>query len=115
MDDALRNGLWNVLTELFLPDKADYLSDMPNLKLIVISVWTEFYKQPRDTINSWWPNARKEIRDNFFACKWFDVFELIEFCVGTFSRQAPHAEAAFNRVLGRENSGYRIVGGVFAK
>lgn len=115
MDDALRNGLWNVLTELFLPDKADYLSDMPNLKLIVTSVWTEFYKQPRDTINNWWPNTRKVIRDNFFTCKWLDVFDLIEFCVETFSTRAPHAEAAFNRVLGRENSGYRIVGGVFAK
>ena len=53
-----------------------------------------------------------QIRNEFFTCEWFAVYDLLEFIVAHYRRDKPEFAKILNRVLERELSAYRFVSGV---
>lgn len=115
MDEDLRNGLWNAFYYSF-PDH-DYYPH--SLHSIYLAIWQEFLRNPADAYNES-RASRTFVRVIFQKVRWFEVFDLIEFCLRalrghTVSRVgAPlgHFEARCNWVLKAENSAYRIIEGL---
>ena len=74
-----------------------------------------FFKQPLDTFPSEsYPNLFKwKLREFFFSCEWYQVYDLIESLVSllpTTSQQAVQFIAIVNDYLEKEMSAYRLIG-----
>lgn len=114
MDEALRNRLWNAVT-LHYWDKISetHLPAMPPVRVWIQQMWHDLFKEPVDTINEYWPNVLKQLRQKFFAAPWNEVYDFVEFVAGTFPvGQMKHKFIeGCNGVLEQENSAYRFVGG----
>lgn len=121
MDEDLRNSLWSLLTLHYWNKyraptnydfgRGDYV-DGSNMSPLVTCIWLHYFKKPVDTIDEYWEYCLKRIRDHFFASKWFQVYDFMEFVAGN---GRDHDMATFmgacNSCLQRENSAYRFVGG----
>ncbi len=123
MTPELRNSLWNVL-DVFL-----FRAKRPNsftayyfpsgyselrVKWIGQSLWVGYFKQPLDTLPSSTTSILEEIRKYFFSCKWFEVYDFLEFIL----RSALVDKAVIrsvNQVLEEELSAYRFIEGVFVQ
>ena len=111
MDEALRNRLWNMLRKYYwkIPTKGTY----PFLEVL----WHSHLKQPTDMLVGMWADDYRKIREVYFSCKWFEIYDFIEFVANNF----PHVELneqfmdACNSVLESELSAYRFVGGKIAQ
>jgi AbiJ N-terminal domain 4 len=112
MDDALRNGLWNVLHEhVWQPLRERlHLRESPGQRL-VIWIWTEHLCQTVDSLPA---NTREIVnvfRHLFFAFEWNQVYDLIDFVA---KRLRDPYTVRCNRVLDQNNSAYRFVGNQLA-
>jgi hypothetical protein len=114
MDVELRNRLWNLLRDSF-PDSEDGYSfsyrDNAYLLRFCRNLWHEYFKEPTDSIPQWPNQAISYIRNYFFNCQWYEVYDLVEFVVAAVS--SPHNLAIYtqksNKVLAGELSAYRFV------
>lgn len=120
MDEDLRSSIWSLLTLHYwnmyrAPNddfygRSDYV-DGSNLAPLITSMWLNYFKKPVDTIDQFWEHCLKRVRDHFFAAKWFQVYDFVEFVV---AHGPPRSKDAFvgacNIFLARENSAYRLVG-----
>jgi hypothetical protein len=115
MDEHLRVGLWNVL-DLFVWSMArdDFLSNNEGLKNFCRSLWFSYFKRPLDKIEDYWPETLKELRAYFFSCKWFEVYDFIEFTVNHFAEGPRDFSDLINAVLERELAAFRLVDGVIS-
>lgn len=108
MDDALRNGLWNVLTLAFWQNVGrDYESQLPQRLLVM--TWAVFYKEPVDTMSR--PAAALErVRADFFKWPWNEVYDYLQLIANDVggSKGDDFVEAC-NAVLQQELAGYRFV------
>ena len=136
MDDDLRYRLWNVLLQKFL-SKVDYIERgfIPTftvngaVKTLIIDIWNDLLKRPLDDLpDAWdkssssWKKVCKSIKDYISNCKWYEVYDLLEFVARNYNfleeDEVPTKGAvtfreyisACNKVLEEENSGYRFVG-----
>lgn len=91
--------------------RADYV-DGSNLNSLVISLWLHYFKKPIDTIEEYWEYCLEKLRKHFFAAKWFEVYDFVEFVSDHGSRESKQKfiEVA-NSYLEWENSAYRFVDG----
>ena len=118
MDDALRNSLWNAL-ELFCwePLASNRVSTTiryaPELEAVCRRIWVEFFKYPLDTLPYQWHYAKRTVRDFFFDCHWYVVYDFIEFIAQYYWNQSELNTFVVyvNQVLETEMSGYRLVEG----
>lgn len=114
MDMDLRIGLWNALTTCYWEEvSGDYFtSDMHTL---FKELWHSYFKRPIDTLPQHFRRALNEIREYFFICKWYEVYDFIEFIANNFPDEDTLVNPEFmkicNSVLEREISAYRFVGG----
>jgi len=118
IDLPLQNSLWNVLTTKCF---AGYESREPafstwirysNFKNFTELLYTDFYKAPIDKLPIHWPDFLKELRLNYYKMSWHVTYSFIEFVVEMNHRGTGQALIdGFNKVLVRENSAYRFVGG----
>jgi len=73
MDADLRNGLWNALTRRYW-NKARIVNDWyggdENAVHLVQLIWSDYFKEPIDTIPNQWTRALSKPRDYFLACQW---------------------------------------------
>ena len=129
MDDDLRNSLWNILTEYYWKaGKKDpsgvYITTIKDqtLNYIVKALWSHFFKKPMDTIPGVWNETYEAIREYFFSCKWFEVYDFIEFIIdwtpGRNCCRTIDTESFIyltNIVLERELSAYRIIDDKFVQ
>jgi len=86
------------------------MSDYPTS--LILTLWADYFKWPIDTIPSHGSNACITIREYFFSCQWFEVYDFIEF-IAMNSRDASRNKKFTeycNSMLQREVSGYRFVG-----
>ena len=126
MDEALRTGLWNVLTTHYFQDhvSADMYSYGPRslypddeLKSVLKRLWLDYFKRPLDTMESTWDEMYPILRTYFFESAWNEVYDFCEFVCGCFPDQ--RTNSAFwsdcNFVLQRERSAYRFVNGRLAR
>jgi hypothetical protein len=114
INDVLRNSIWNSL-DLMLWSSRDFMREpyhVQQMDFFSKILWFDYFKKPFDTRPKHTPQILQEIRDYFFACKWNEVYDFLEFVVKNREEQNPGLIESLNRILERELSGYRIVSGV---
>ena len=125
MDSELRNSLWSLLTmehwDRFVGPSDGYMGRTQEvqgstLEPLMVRIWLNHFKQPIDTIETYWPNCHQNLRKYFFDAKWNQVYDFIEFVNQAGSEDGDDEFArACNTFLERENSAYRFVNGVIAE
>lgn len=121
IDQDLRNSLWNVLTLLrwrfyrhsgaghSIDGRSDTVRGS-NLENLIVLLWFHFFKRSIDSIEEYWENCLKEIREFFFKAQWYEVYDFIEFVVNYGPNDGKkELIKALNSVLEQENSAYRFV------
>ena len=111
MDIELKNSLWNVYHETYHgKDDALLVKDLPNREFYR-RLWRDYLKIPLDLMPEHTNVFHNEIRDVFFKCNWFEVYDFIEIVSQLCdSRKRDQFRKGFNIVLERELSGFRFVG-----
>jgi len=114
MDSDLTNALWNILsvkvwdTKYFLYHQGK----IGSIARFSQTLWARHFHKPIDDRPSSPSDILRHIRNHFFTCDWFHVYEFLEFVVNYFSDDS--LTDAVNSVLEQELSGYRFVGGVLS-
>lgn len=127
MDKPLRNGLWSLL-KIHCWDDVDYssgihdvyfLSDYSNEPIheLCQRLWFNYFKKPLDQLSDDWSIVLNQLRQYFFACKWYEVYDFIEFVGNNYSRDQFKEQfmESCNHLLEREMSAYRFVNGVIIR
>lgn len=70
-----------------------------------------FFKKPIDTRSSRSDDKLYEIRQYFFSCEWYEVYDFLEFVIWYFNRMRDELADSFNSMLERELSGFRFISG----
>jgi hypothetical protein len=114
MDNDLRISLWNALTLFYWKQvKTNYLPDCKSIELLCNKLWMYYFKRPIDTLKNYWVETYNEIREYFFKCLWYEVYDFIEFIANNYDDN--NVNTSFmnfcNSVLEREVSAYRFVAG----
>jgi hypothetical protein len=126
VDEPLKNALWSVL-KLHVWDRAYHSTGMyggyflssdanRELKGLCDRLWFHFFKKPLDELNNEWTKVLKQLRQFFFSCEWYEVYDFVEFVADNYRHHQftkPFQEAC-NAVLEREVSAYRFVDGLIA-
>ncbi|MDR3631327.1 MAG: hypothetical protein P4L42_13435 [Desulfocapsaceae bacterium] len=124
IDEETRNALWNALNlhywstiqwdDDFL-QKSLRLSYHGNLHLHLLcrSIWMFFFKKPIDTMPDGWNEICKHLRGFFFKCKWYEVYDLVEFIAKEYPIEITNSkfQRDANSFLESEVAGYRFVDG----
>ena len=115
MTDVLRNCLWNVLDTAiwsipgFVSDRYKQPGRISQFSQIL---WARYFKQPIDTRPSLGRDILKSIRNYFFSCEWYQVYDLLEFIVSECGQYIPkNLSERLNAILASELAGYRFVNG----
>ena len=116
MDTELRNGLQNALTIFYWGQvKSKWVTDYKKINILLKILRHNYFKKPIDTLRDYLPDTYKEIREYFFDCKWYEVYDFIEFIANNYPDKYNEVNPKFkefcNSVLERELSAYRFVGG----
>jgi hypothetical protein len=119
MDEDLRNGLWNALYTYYLREinvHSYFSGDMTPERFLCHILWQDYFKRPLDTMPDVMDNAYREIRDYYFACEWFEVYDLIQFIANRYYDNDVNSKfmESCNSILEREVSGWRFIGGEIA-
>jgi hypothetical protein len=79
----------------------------------MVVLWLNYFKETLDTMPDTASGAKKYLREYFFSCQWFEVYDLIEFVVNEYYFDSVNEEFQqyCNYILERELSGYRFIGG----
>ena len=116
MNDELRNSLWNTL-DMLVWHRNDFLSNNPYLDTgkshiegFSAHLWFSYFKKPLDTRPQHYSDVLKKIREYFFACEWYEVYDFIELTIGYFDDST--LTEIINGILEKELSGYRFVNDV---
>lgn len=116
MDQELRNRLWDVAFQSFFERLRtpvyDTQEEPSEVMRFLPVLWHEHLKRPSDTIPQLESQARKQVREYFFACEWYEVYDFIEFLGSRYPDDAERRQfiEQCNGVLKDELSGYRFVG-----
>lgn len=110
IDEALRNGLWDSLQLIVWGSESSSFNDLEDTKLdwLFTLAWHKFFKNPVDTRPRKARDAIKAVREYFFNCEWYEVYDFIEFIAGHMERPEEFIKLV-NAVLKRELSGYRLI------
>jgi hypothetical protein len=116
MDDELRSGLWNAFLRYIYGNikydkqKHSFLVNS-NLYGLFSSYWLDLFKLPLDCLPTKYANeALKILREHFFECSWFKVYDFIEFTAKNCPDWLNENYTKYcNNILERERSAYRFV------
>lgn len=125
IDEPLRNALWSLL-KLHVWDHVHFTSGMyggyflsnnEEIKSLCQMLWFHYFKKPLDTLDNNWSKALAILRDYFFGCPWYEVYDFIEFVANNYSRYQfkDRFIQSCNGVLEKEVSAYRFVNGVITR
>jgi len=127
IDEPLRNGIWSLL-KLFYWDKIHYSSGIyggyylsstgnEKIKSLCELLWLNFFKFPLDELDNNWKEVLKQLRDYFFGCTWFEVYDFIEFIAKHYSDKPVNTKfmEVCNGILEKEMSAYRFVNGIITR
>lgn len=113
MNSDLRNSLWNAL-DVSLWSSRGYLwtqHGSPGIEPLSKELWFNYFKQPIDSRPDRNNKILEEIRNYFFGCEWFEVYDFLEFVIVYYDRSMPRLSVLMNGILERELSAYRFVSG----
>ncbi|MEM9486353.1 MAG: hypothetical protein AAGA83_21970 [Cyanobacteria bacterium P01_F01_bin.116] len=115
MSDDLRNSLWSILV-LFIWNRPGFMhrsahrEDIYNFSR---NLWIHYFKRPVDEIKNVYPDdLLKIIRDYYFECPWYEVYDFLEYVLLTDPDKTQLVDTV-NIVLENELSGYRFVESAF--
>lgn len=115
VDLALRNRLWNVLTRLVWDSHRSnssyytHLTRNSNLFSLIRAYWSEHFVQALDQIPESFVDALSELRDYFFKCQWFEVYDFIEFTANHLQEHRERFIQLCNQAFVQELSSYRFI------
>jgi hypothetical protein len=118
MSNNLRNSLWNVL-ELKVWRRENFLDTKygePEIEKFSVYLWMTYFKEPIATISDDPIKTLRDIRNHFFSCAWFEVYDFLEAVLeyfDYFNEDNKSIIEMVNTILERELAGYRYIGGVF--
>ena len=111
MNSELRISLWNVL-DVKIWSSIDFEHGRyVGIRPFSHALWFHFFKKPIDSRPVYPQLVLAEVRSHFFNCKWFEVYDFLEFVVGYYQKFKPQLAQSLNLILERELSGYRFVSG----
>lgn len=116
MTVELRNSLWNGL-QIQIWGSEDFLYvqyGTPEIDDFSAHLWFHYFKKPIDErpAGPFSGTAILEIiRNYFFGAQWNEVYDFLEFVVGTFQESRPHLAICLNWILTTEMAGYRFIDG----
>lgn len=116
----LRTALWNVL-KLCIWDRWEayqygWTHESERINDLVQRIWIHLLKEDVDHLPSFHRRDSRKgaydiLKEHFFGCKWYEVFDLIEFMAkDRDSFVSSDIATILNETLGQENSAYRLVG-----
>ena len=125
LDEDLRNGIWSIL-DIFIWSKVQSIAEgyselssesNPELLGFCQELYFLHFKQPIDQLDSRWENALFKIRNYFFHCEWYEVYDFLEFVAANYGRHQFQEQfcKACNDLFEREMSAYRFVDGRIAR
>lgn len=122
MNSELRISLWNAL-DIALWSSDSFLYDeygIPEIVTFAKALWFDYFKQPIDSLPDRAREILKIIRDYFFQCEWYEIYDFIESTMNflNYTDQYNREEAvrnSINVVLERELAGYRIIENIVTK
>jgi hypothetical protein len=115
MDNGLRNGLWNVFSCGILPERRVVpLASNAFALALCTAIWRDYFKAPVDEMPAAWLSTYGQLKDYFFKCPWFRVYDFLEFAARNLAQLYADLTSDFitacNAVLKKELSAYRFVG-----
>lgn len=110
IDAELRNGLWDALQLTVWGSESTSYNDLEdtNLHWLFTFAWHKYFKKPIDTLPYKAADAIKTVRDYFFRCEWYEVYDFVEFISGHMENPEELTKIT-NSVLKRELAGYRLI------
>lgn len=118
VDAGLRNRLWNLIRMTFFrmaPDfsgtTVDYLPVNSEAQGFLHFLWHNYFKETTEGVGHSYHDAVKRIREYFMKCKWFEVYDLLEFLSDTKIAVQEVFDESVNEILKEEMAGYRLVSG----
>lgn len=117
IDGALRNRLWNVLDYYYWKGrirKSPYRDVIEgDARTFFTRVMHNYLKTPVDTLSFEWPKDLQTVRNYFFNCEWYEVYDFLEFTASNYPVEPANEKfmKTCNKVLEEELSAYRFVGG----
>lgn len=128
MDDDLRIRIWNAFYEYYLLRfKGDFefpiIENTSSIEFLK-SLIRDYFKDHIETFSYTWEDNCKRIKKYFFRCKWFEVYNFIEYVATNFYSSyidvnSKKINSEFikkcNKILTKEFSAYRFVGGKIVK
>ena len=127
VDEPLKNGVWSLL-KIYCWDHARNSSEMyggyyiskdsnKDLYHLCNKLWFNYFKHPLDDLNNDWTKVLKELREYFFSCEWYEVYDFIEFVANNYKRYKFQDSfyMACNNLLEKEMSAYRFLDGVITR
>lgn len=120
IDEELRNGLWNIYNIYILEkisDEYDHYWEINPGKFFSNSMWHHYFKKTIDNIPRHFYDVEYKIREYFFSCEWYELYDFIEFTIELIDENKYFKEVInkgklfenFNYILEREFAGYRFV------
>lgn len=116
IDSDLRNRIWNIVKNDFIDvlrskyDSDSYIPHEDNDKTYIVKLYDAFFKDHVDPLKLSKEGIRNDLKKRFFALKWFDIYNLLEFLAYAYHSTSSSYFEKVNKILEEENSGYRFVG-----
>lgn len=115
MDEDLRNSLWNCLHNAYWIRVTAINSSYSNPDIVSLfnRIWAGYFKYPLDTLRDMHLATYGIIRDYFFKCEWYEVYDFVEFVAHNYPKEELNENFMnlCNSFLEQELSAYRFVGG----
>jgi len=118
--EELRNSLWNILDVTIWRTSSFVWSDYrsPGIERFSQFLWFTYFKKPIDTRPEAPDDKLQIIRQYFFSCKWYEVFDFLEHILSYKFDSPVESELIpnlINSTLEQELSPYRLIKGTFTE
>lgn len=127
VDEPLKNALWSLL-KVNIWDHVRHSSGVyggyfiskdcnQDMYVLCQRLWFNYFKKPLDTLDNDWSVVRKSLRNYFFSCEWYEIYDFIEFCVNNYKRHnfKENFINSCNVAFEKEMSAYRFIDGVLSQ
>ncbi|HET7089704.1 MAG TPA: hypothetical protein VFL17_13795 [Anaerolineae bacterium] len=115
MNDDLRASLWSALYLLkWNTERKDYFEIsmfFDDMSKYSAALWFGHFKKPADERSRDPYDILQAVRDYFFQCQWYEVYDFLEFTLNYYQDES--LNETINAILERELSGYRFISGMF--
>lgn len=81
------------------------------MDILLEKIWLNYFKYPIDTLSDHWGTTHNQIKQYFFKCQWYEVYDFLEYIANESASYAENEEFInfCNLTLEREVSAYRFV------